>query len=484
MKAIGRSWRSLKRKRVEARKNQLPRQTLATARGVDIDLRLLPDRSESEQQQHVDHASVRLSWRGADLEEYTRAATLDRLLERVISSDEFHEGKSLSAFFLTHKIYIDSAELIQRFVNRFDSVVKTDVVMQQRILDLILFWLDVYSVDFKTNEQLLDRVDLFSETRKRLKDIDSVTLEKLEAVSTAVKDYRSQVLLVQDSDNEERLSNYTCVTPKEEAIHELLVKEEINSWQILLDPELDCSDIAGQLTKLEVNMFRKIKPSELLNVAWSSEGKDENAKNVRVLINHFNRLSRWVAGIMLEVDSNSDRIEMLKKFIGIATCCRELNNFNAVFEIIAGINSVAIHRLKLLDELPESTLNEYQELYTFIKSGGNYCTYRSEVSRLAENGVPCVPFLGVAFGDLRGIELSMTDFEESNNGNMLINFKKQVRVAEIIQNLLASFSPDFKIETIAPLSSFLRQELDFILTDEELWELSCSIKPSSCGVNK
>mmetsp|Transcript_10865 Transcript_10865/g.12342 ORF Transcript_10865/g.12342 Transcript_10865/m.12342 type:complete len:223 (+) Transcript_10865:25-693(+) len=219
---------------------------------------------------------------------------------------------------------------------------------------------------------------------------------------------------------------------------------------------------------------------ELLGVAWSREGKEINSPNVRRLIEHFNRTSRWVAGIILEADMPEYREKMLQKFVDIASCCKELNNYNAVFEILAGINSVAVHRLKLLQTLPKQSALEYKKLHSFIKSEGNYATYRSSVSERAQQGVGCVPFLGVSFGDLRGIEMTMNDFEETSSGKMLINFKKQVRVAEIIRDLLGSFSPDFKIECLRPLRLFIHEELNKTKhTDDQLWSLSCKIKPSS-----
>ncbi len=39
------------------------------------------------------------------------------------------------------------------------------------------------------------------------------------------------------------------------------------------------------------------------------------------------------------------RVALVKRFIDIADCCMQLNNFNSVVEIISGLQTTAVRRL-------------------------------------------------------------------------------------------------------------------------------------------
>lgn len=71
-------------------------------------------------------------------------------------------------------------------------------------------------------------------------------------------------------------------------------------------------------------------------------------------------------------------------------------------EILAGLQTSAIHRLKKTWEKLETKFNElYNQLLNEISSRDNYKNYRDGLHSISP---PCVPYLGVYLTDLTFIE--------------------------------------------------------------------------------
>ena len=57
-------------------------------------------------------------------------------------------------------------------------------------------------------------------------------------------------------------------------------------------------------------------------------------------------MSRWVCTQVVKQPSTRERARCLRLFIELAAACRELGNFNGLMEIVAALNSAALHRLR------------------------------------------------------------------------------------------------------------------------------------------
>ena len=83
-----------------------------------------------------------------------------------------------------------------------------------------------------------------------------------------------------------------------------------------------------------------------LNQNWSKKDRDVNAPNIVAVIKRFNLVSTWVATEIVKAEKLKDRIQLVKNFIKIAHECKNLSNYNAVMEILSGLQNSAIYRLK------------------------------------------------------------------------------------------------------------------------------------------
>lgn len=125
------------------------------------------------------------------------------------------------------------------------------------------------------------------------------------------------------------------------------------------------------------------------------------------MISRANHLSFWVSSFILWAPNLKERTKMLTKFIKIAQHLRELNNFNTLMGVVAGINmssirypsppplthgcSLYLSRLKNtfldVDKHTKSTLDSLQIL---LNPGSSFKNYR-QVLRNANP--PCLPYL-------------------------------------------------------------------------------------------
>lgn len=58
------------------------------------------------------------------------------------------------------------------------------------------------------------------------------------------------------------------------------------------------------------------------------------------------QMSNWVANSVLQREDPKSRAEVMQKMIQIGQKCRDLHNFNAVTEIVSGLENASVYRLK------------------------------------------------------------------------------------------------------------------------------------------
>jgi son of sevenless-like protein len=94
-------------------------------------------------------------------------------------------------------------------------------------------------------------------------------------------------------------------------------------------------------------------------------------------------------------------------FIRTADTCATMHNFNATFEIVAGLESASIYRLKKTwAGLGYADKAKWQKLKVLSNGNKNRLAYRDAAKRVRERQErPAIPFLGVALGDLTFIEV-------------------------------------------------------------------------------
>lgn len=193
-------------------------------------------------------------------------------------------------------------------------------------------------------------------------------------------------------------------------------------------------DFADEMTRIDWVMFSSIRLRDLVrHVSLPLEQKEKMA-NVHRLINHFNHIARWVANMILMRDKAKHRAVMLEKFMTIALRLRQLNNYNGLAAVLAGINGSAIHRLTQTRNLvPAEVQKRFARLVILMGTQKSHFAYR-----LAwENSpLPRIPFIPLHRRDLVSAEQGSRTFVGVNNDR--INWKKFEVLSEVILPIMKS----------------------------------------------
>ncbi|KAF8983398.1 hypothetical protein BGZ46_010315 [Entomortierella lignicola] len=228
--------------------------------------------------------------------------------------------------------------------------------------------------------------------------------------------------------------------------------------------------MAEQLTFLEYNIFKRLKPRDMLRHVWKTK---KGSVAFQACISHFNRISRWVGTMILLPVKAKHRAKVMERFISIAKILRDMGNYNTTMAVIAAMNTSAIHRLIQTREFLQSKeiWNTFKELEHLMSSERSFFEYRSA---LRVTKLPCIPYLGVHSGDLLSISEGNRDVRQDGS---TLHWQKFVLMTDVI-TLVMSFQqePSYKIQ---PDPSVIRMIIDMpVLDDEALYSKSVAVEPT------
>ncbi|KAI0124884.1 ras guanine nucleotide exchange factor domain-containing protein [Xylariales sp. AK1849] len=206
-------------------------------------------------------------------------------------------------------------------------------------------------------------------------------------------------------------------------------------YHIFMDTSDD--DIADELTRIDWVMFSSIRIRDLVrHVSLNAEQKEkcQSIKNVNRMVTHFNHIAKWVANMILMRDKAKHRAQMLEKFMSIALKLRQLNNYNGLAAVLAGINGTSIHRLTQTRGLVSAeVMKRFARLVLLMGTQKSHFAYR-----LAwENSpLPRIPFIPLHRRDLVSAEEGSMTFVGPEGDR--INWKKFEVLGEIIGPIMKS----------------------------------------------
>ena len=313
--------------------------------------------------------------------------------------------------------------------------------VQFRVVNVLKHWVDQHFYDFQTDMELLHKLTSFLERkpgrhmRKWVDVIKNNVQRKLgneENIRDIIYDFGSSPPPIE--------CHLEHSSPKHDW-PELLVYHPI--------------EIARQLTLLDFQYYCAVKPSELVDLAWMGNEKNERSPNLLKMMRHTTNLTNYLEKIIVETDNIEERQAVMNRILEIMIVLQEQNNFNGMLAISACFESAPIHRLKLTNDGLRSNLkNAKEEAMDLLKK--NYNIYWK---RLREINPPCVPFFGTHLSHIFFLEEGNPDHlpcctKSDHHGKVvdpvcqgagdgknccenpkLINFTKRRKVAEIISEI-------------------------------------------------
>ena len=200
---------------------------------------------------------------------------------------------------------------------------------------------------------------------------------------------------------------------------------------------MECPDdvVAKELTRMDWVMFSSIRSRDLVrqvSVTPDQKSTWKNLVHVNRMIDHFNHLAFWVTNYIVLRDKPKHRALMLEKFMRIARKLREMNNYNALGAIIAGVKSTSVHRLNATRELiPPQVGRDWMKLELLMSATRSHFAYRLAWENSSGERIPYLP---LHRRDLVSAEEGNKTFVgDEKNGR--INWKKFEVMGEVIVTL-------------------------------------------------
>ena len=210
------------------------------------------------------------------------------------------------------------------------------------------------------------------------------------------------------------------------------VAEEMfqESLEMVKFVNLDINRLAAKLTLRDSTMFKAIPSTEYFSDIFKYYSPN-NEKRLQAFIDQSNVERWWVCTEIVNERSLLVRVRIIKMFIRLANCCRELNNFNSMFFIISGLDHNSVSRLKTTwDRVPSKYKRIMNEIKIYLNPMRNMGEYRALLRTVSESGVPCIPMFPIVQKDLTVIHLS-----NDTHIDGMVNFGKLRLLAEKVHTL-------------------------------------------------
>ncbi|KAH3759227.1 Ras guanine nucleotide exchange factor [Pelomyxa schiedti] len=388
-------------------------------------------------------------------EKEIKGGTIEKLVARLFAKNV--ESQYLDIFLLTYRSYTDANTVLGMVIKAFDDNTSTaeeandpSVSAQQRtvkkkttrlrICNVLRRWTDNYWHDFWDDPALLETYKRFVEANKEVQGLLKPGLDKRLALGSAILQ-RTWVF---------------STDPPPPIVPTRATFEEI-----------DPIEIARQMSLQEFELYVNIQAKELLSLSWSKKDKEKRSPNLLAMIHRFNTVSNWTTATIVKEPDLRKRANIVRKFVRILEELLKLNNFNAVFEISAGLNSSAITRLKLTWAEVKDTSKIMDKMGSITAPTSSFASLRQF---LHSANPPCIPYLGVYLTDLTFIEEGNTDTIE----NTYVHFAKFRMVAGVIQEMQQYQQKPYNFSRVDSIQTFLNN-LDS-LSEKEAFDLSLAIE--------
>ncbi|CAF0894833.1 unnamed protein product [Didymodactylos carnosus] len=116
--------------------------------------------------------------------------------------------------------------------------------------------------------------------------------------------------------------------------------------------------------------------------------------NLDVFMRRFNEVQYWIVTEVCLTTSLGKRVQLLRKFIKLASYCKEYRNLHSFFAVVMGLSNIAVSRLSLTwEKLPNKIKRMFSEFEALMDPSRNHRTYRSSLTKLTPPIILFMPLL-------------------------------------------------------------------------------------------
>ncbi|RVX69240.1 hypothetical protein B0A52_07216 [Exophiala mesophila] len=233
-------------------------------------------------------------------------------------------------------------------------------------------------------------------------------------------------------------------------------------WHYFMEVSVD--DLAREITRVDWAMYSAIRPRDFVrHVVLTTEQKRRSRQvdNIGMMVKQFNHLALFVSGMILLRDKPKHRAKALEKFMLLASKVRQLNNYNSLGAIVAGINGHEISRLTQTRELVTvETQKTFMSLTILMGIARSHVAYRMA---WANSFTERIPFIPLVRQDLTMAASANQTFIGTN-----INWKKFEIMGDVIVGVQRSLETPYSF----PQRTYASEEIIKLILETKIVEES------------
>uniref|UniRef100_A0A1Q3FU09 Putative guanine-nucleotide releasing factor n=1 Tax=Culex tarsalis TaxID=7177 RepID=A0A1Q3FU09_CULTA len=456
-----------------------------------------PSASSQDSDDEISH----LEWETVRVR-FVKAATLSRLVDALTTDDGELESTFVNVFLTTYRTFSQPEKVLELLLNRYEKLHSEPTALlpasesltdqhKKTLVSVLHVWLDGFPEDWDTEN--LQRLLAF--TSKRLPNSE-IHVKALHRYTNRLDKYsRIPPPLPWSNDYHDHLADQfggLCLTPAFRGPPSHL----LNSYRF---PNIPVKHFAEQLTRMDMELFKRLVPHQCLGSIWSNRDKHE-CGSVLATVTQFNAVSfRVISSVLIEPRLKpQERALLISTWIDIAQELRLLKNFSSLKAIISGLQSNAVYRLsKTWAVMPREKLELYSELARIFSEDNNAWAQREVLMRegtakfadtvgendrhlqkvfqkqntLISHGT--IPYLGTFLTDLTMIHAAIPDTLQEG----LINFDKRRKEFEVLAQikLLQGAANTYHLPEDPLFDRWFASLL--VLDEREAHTLSCQLEP-------
>eukprot|EP01102_Stenamoeba_stenopodia_P004493 TRINITY_DN1478_c0_g1_i2.p1 TRINITY_DN1478_c0_g1~~TRINITY_DN1478_c0_g1_i2.p1 ORF type:complete len:1321 (+),score=315.07 TRINITY_DN1478_c0_g1_i2:401-4363(+) len=390
-----------------------------------------------------------------------KTATMPKIIVKLIDPNHDHDVTMMNVVLNTYCYYTTSLELLEnlisRFVARYKQTNPFSYKLRLRILSVLAAWMNLESKSLARGDgkEFVERFMSFCDEASSL----ATTPQERELLNVL-----RFFFIVIGSDS----------SPLQVPLDSVDIGSTNNNLlETVLNSQFTVENVAQQLTLMDKNLFERIPIQEFLKKNFT---KPATSPCYTEMAKKFNHWSQWVSTEIVSRANLSARVETLAKFILIAKHCRDVNNFNTAYAIIAGLAQTSVSRLKLTwEKLPKAVQTMYDDLKELFNISSNHKNYRDAILL---SSPPLVPYLGLYGKFLLAIE-------DGNPGKVKerINLPKYKKLFKQISEIKRFQSKSYPFHVDLELQRLLLSTPAFRspLSEEETFKLSLVAEPRNAA---
>uniref|UniRef100_A0A182TAQ8 N-terminal Ras-GEF domain-containing protein n=2 Tax=Neocellia TaxID=44535 RepID=A0A182TAQ8_9DIPT len=231
---------------------------------------------------------------------FVKAATLSRLVDALATDDGELESTFVNVFLNTYRTFAQPEKVLELLLDRYEKLHAEPALLQpeslsdqhkKTLVSVLHVWLDGFPEDWDTDN--LQRLLAF--TSKRLPKSE-IHMKALNRFTHRLDKYsRIPPPLPWSNDYHDFADQFggLCLTPAFRGPPSHL----LNSYRF---PNIPVKHFAEQLTRMDMELFKRLIPHQCLGAIWSNRDKHE-CSSVLATVTQFNAVSfRVISSILIE----------------------------------------------------------------------------------------------------------------------------------------------------------------------------------------